>query len=201
MRERLHPASKIGSSSHREIFYDLDLDVAEISFARGALALLLGWVVRFGRPRWTALESAVPIVGDKGFALVLLCRTVGIDVVDVREVSCESVERNTSFRQQQGVNSHQRNRKTGTENILFLTQGNHFIDIEQSVPPVLQIRGIWNQLHALQLSSEVFRRHGVGAESDEVRLLEGLVWGPQRSHAIVLSLVRVACQWYPTLGQ
>lgn len=75
------------------MFGDLDLDVAQVSLAGDALALLFVRVVRLRGPRWAALEPAVPVVRDEGFALVSLRRAVGVDVVDVGEVGLEAVSK------------------------------------------------------------------------------------------------------------
>lgn len=85
--------SKVRYSSHAvpgEVLGDFDLDIAEVSLAGGAFALLFVRVVGFGGSGRAAFESAVPVVGDEGFALVALCGAVGVDVVDVREVGSES---------------------------------------------------------------------------------------------------------------
>lgn len=74
----------------REVLGDLDLDVAEIPLPCGPVALLLVRVVGLGRPRGPALQPAVPVVRDEGFALVALRGAVRVDVVDVREVGLES---------------------------------------------------------------------------------------------------------------
>lgn len=56
----------------RKVFCDLDLDVAQVSFSGGTLALLLVGIVRLWGSRWSSFESAVPVMRDKGFALVAL---------------------------------------------------------------------------------------------------------------------------------
>ena len=80
------------ASSMLLVLRDLDLDVAEIPLPGSAFALLLARVVGLGGPRWTTLESTVPIVGDEGFALVALRRPMRVNVVDVRKIGMKSEE-------------------------------------------------------------------------------------------------------------
>jgi hypothetical protein len=79
-----------------EVFRNLDLDVAEISLSCRTLALFLGRVVGFGCPRRPAFQTTVPVVGYKWSALVALGRAMGVDIVNVREIGLESVERGPS---------------------------------------------------------------------------------------------------------
>ena len=75
----------------REVFRYLDLNIAQVPLTDGTLALLFVRVVRLGSARWSALHAAIPIVRDKGLALIALSRTMGVDIVHVWKVNLESV--------------------------------------------------------------------------------------------------------------
>ena len=75
----------------REIFSDLDLDIAKISLSGGPLALLLGRIIRLGRPRRSPFQPTIPVMRDEGFSLVTLCRSMRVDIVDMWEVDGESM--------------------------------------------------------------------------------------------------------------
>lgn len=73
-----------------EVFGDFDLDVAEISLSSGTFTFLFVGVVGFRGSRGSTLQSAVPVMGDKGLALVSLGRAVGIDIINMGKVSLKS---------------------------------------------------------------------------------------------------------------
>lgn len=75
----------------REVFCDFDLDVAEIAFPCDPFALLFGGIVGFGGTGRSAFKPTVPVVRYEGFPLVLLCRAVGVYIVDVRKIDLEPV--------------------------------------------------------------------------------------------------------------
>lgn len=77
------------NASCRKVLGDFDLHIAKISLACYPLALLLVRIVRLGRPRCASLQSAVPIVRSKWFALVPLGGAVGVDIIYVREIDLE----------------------------------------------------------------------------------------------------------------
>lgn len=73
-------------SGTSKVLGDFDFDVAQVSLARIAFPLLLGGIIRLrsaGRP---SLHATIPVVGNKGFALILLGRPVGINIIDMRKI-------------------------------------------------------------------------------------------------------------------
>lgn len=79
-------------SGPREVFGDLDLDVAQITLSSLPFAFLLVWVLRLGCTRRSAFHPAVKVMGNQGFALVFLSGTMGVNIVDVREIRLEPAE-------------------------------------------------------------------------------------------------------------
>jgi hypothetical protein len=75
----------------REVFCDLDFDIAKIPFSSCSLSLLLVWVIRFRCAWWSALEATIPVVRDEWLPLVPLGRTMGVDIVHMWKVCLESV--------------------------------------------------------------------------------------------------------------
>ena len=86
-RHRSH-AQRLGLLAPKPLG-NLDFDITQAQLALLALASLDVGIAAFLRPARAALEAAVPVVADEGFALVFLGGAVGVHVVDVREVGEE----------------------------------------------------------------------------------------------------------------
>ena len=74
---------------------------------------------------------------DEGLPLVLLSGTVGVDIVHMGKVGLESVR----IKSASAWSSLQ-------ENLLFFTQCNHFIHVEQLLTPFSKIGRVLNNLCA-----------------------------------------------------
>lgn len=167
--------------SSRRVLGDLDLHVAQVALPRRPLALLLVGVVRLGRPRRAALHPAVPVVGDKGLALVALRRAVRVDVVHVGEVRLE----------------------------LLVGKDDHLIYIEQAFPPRVEARGVDDhpagqmarsfaygsgvQSGSDSLTGECVMVWHCGGRQDAKLAAAGCVGGAAMPNAVLLLQGRVSC--------
>ena len=101
------------------------------------LALLLVRVVGLGRSRRTALETAIPIMGDEGLSFVSLGRSMRVDIVDERKVRLIPEE----YRRPWFSIDSQIKTLTVRLYVLFLGQGDGLIDAKQPPTPSGQVRG------------------------------------------------------------
>lgn len=80
---------KVLEGRAREVLRDFDLDIALVQLSCRAFALLLVGIVRLGRARRPALQTAVVVMGDEWLPLVALRGAVRVDIVHVGEVCLE----------------------------------------------------------------------------------------------------------------
>lgn len=78
-------------SGLREVLRDLDFHVTQVAFSSDSFAFLFVGIIGFGCPRGTAFQATVPVMRDKWFAFVFLRRSMGIDIVDVREINLKPI--------------------------------------------------------------------------------------------------------------
>ena len=89
-RLQVEMALDIFSCSASKEFCDLNLYVAEVTFPRNSLPLLLVRIVRFGCACWPSFQPAVEVMWYKRFCLVFLRRSMWVDVVNMREICLKS---------------------------------------------------------------------------------------------------------------
>ena len=68
---------------------DFDLNITKVSFSLFSFSLLLVWVFAFLGTRRPSFQTTVPVVADEGFAFVLLCAPMRVNVVNVGKESKE----------------------------------------------------------------------------------------------------------------
>lgn len=139
---------------------DLDLDIAEIALAGDSFPFLLFGIGRLFCAWRAALEAAVPVVRNEALALVSLGGAVRVDVVDVRKVGLE----------------------------LVLGQGDCVVDVEQALPPLVQMRGVWNELEAFELA--MVGEWGAVAGAAVAALERRAVWLGRLLDGLLLDLQR-----------
>lgn len=121
---------EIGSEhSTREVFGDLDLDIAKVALPCSTLALLFIWVIGLRRPWWSTFQTTVPIVRDERFTFVPLSGAMRINIVDMWEIGLKSAG--------QLVHSIYILRRRNC--LLFFAEGNHIIHVEQFLAPFLKV--------------------------------------------------------------
>jgi hypothetical protein len=133
LRFRLSSVWREVGPQHRswEVFRNFDLDITEVAFSGSTLALLLIGIVGLGRSWRASLESAVPVVRDKGLALVALRGTVGVDIIHMGEICFEPA---TYWLIVYG--------DIWRQHLLLFAQGNHLVHIEQLLAPFREARRV-----------------------------------------------------------
>jgi hypothetical protein len=77
------------------VFRDLDFHIAEISLTGSSLAFSLLRIIGLGRSRRPPFQTTIPIMGHEGFPFITLCRSMGVNIVDVGEVCIKPEQPNS----------------------------------------------------------------------------------------------------------